>query len=280
MQSDSVLVGIQQTAANRLMADPFFSDLKVVTENISDIENEIERAIASLGIVVIVVTPTASVRQMKDAPGPYFEDIRIVVQVSESVTLNRSAQGTNKTALQVAEYALAVLHGFQPPNLSEAYYAENPTIALVPDPNGLLTYHVMLNTHGGIRYPINTVSTPVIANASNQVSISCATSNAQVFYSVGPTNWPTPLLGTIYSGPFNAAPGSLVRSKAYLAGYIDSLMTTYTTVDNGLTPVAYKVRVKDGALQTLCPDNNLWYGVTTRIIDGQAVVASTGDGEL
>ena len=230
---DSVLQGIQQDVVDRLLADPYFDNVPVLSEDLKDIENEIERAVKKLGIVAIVLMPSATVGKMKDAPGPYWEHVKIILQVTEFVTANRSSTGTGKTNLAVCEHGVAILHRYQPTNLSEAIYAEDPTITLIPDPNGLLTRHVNMATHAGIKYDIPAVADPVISYSGGLVTVACATAHANVVVTIDgtppkPRRTITPGTAFFYTAPFSAPIGTKVKTKAFLAGYLDSKQVNQT----------------------------------------------------
>ncbi len=227
MAETSILQGLQLDIADRLLAEPYFSNVPVLSENLMDIDSQIEIAIAQLGVVVVVVTPTASVRKDQDYPGPYFEQINLVIQVSENVILNRGGDGIGKTCLEVAEHALAVLHGYRPQGIAETIFANNPTINLVNDPNGLLTYHVNLQTQGGLRFDIPVLATPTITAVGSTAELACATPNGQMFYTLNGKP-PTPRNGTFYTGPVTVASGQTIKVRAWLAGYVTSLLASST----------------------------------------------------
>ena len=187
----SVLKSIQQTVHDRLVADPFFTNIPVITENIGDIENAIQTAIAKLGVCAIVVTPTATT-SFPDTLSPYFDNIRIIVRVVEKVLLNRSAHGTNKSASDVAEMVAALLHNYEPTGVSENLFLDNPSITIANSgATGLLSYDVRLKTAAGFELTIDKVATPVIDLAAGTMRLSCATPGAAIWYTTDGSS-PTP----------------------------------------------------------------------------------------
>ena len=178
--------------ADRLTADAYFSNVPVITEEISDIENAIQQAIAKLGVCVIVVTPTASA-SFPDTLKPYFDNIKIICRVVENVVLNRSTRGTNKPASDVAEMVSVLLHNYAPTGVSENIFLDNPsiTIANTGGVGKLLSYDVRLKTQGGFDFVLDTVATPVIAIADDSMALSCATPGAAIFYTLDGSS-PTP----------------------------------------------------------------------------------------
>ncbi len=224
---ESVLEAIQQDIADRLLADPYFSDIPVIPEILKDVENEVERAVKQIGAMVLIVTPVASITLSKDAP-PYFDEIDIVCRCSEHVILNRSPDGTGKHVLSIAEHVLVVLHHYAPSNIIEMVYSNAPSIRLVADPTGLLSYDCRFRTQGGLLYDIPVVADPVISRSGGNIVITCATSYANVFYALPGERYPNPRTGHFYAGPFAAANGTVIRAKGWLAGYMNSKQVTAT----------------------------------------------------
>lgn len=228
---DSVIQSIQTDVADRLLADPYFGDapsIPVLTENIGDIENQIDIAIAQIGAFVLVVTPTVSIGNMKNAPGPYFERIRVTARCYENVTVNRGGGGTLKNCLPIAEHVAALIHGYRPDILTESIYGDDPTIQLVPEPNGLLTYDVNFLTHGGLRYDVTAVATPTFTQNGSLLTIASTTPYAQIFYAVDNAGYPSPRSGTFYAAPITVLPGQVVKARGWLAGYQTSAQAAYT----------------------------------------------------
>jgi hypothetical protein len=223
----SILQAIQIDAANRLLSDPYFANISVLTENLQDITFQIEKAIQELGIVAIILTPTADIRNFADAPGPYLQSIDVLVEVAENVLLNRGQGGSGKTAQAMAERVLAILHGYRPAMITESIYASSPTITVVPSGDGLLIYHIRFRTNGGINYSVPTVSTPVVSTDGANVTITCDTSGAAIFYTINGTA-PGPRTGTLYAGPISPPTPRAIKAQAWLAGYQTSGLATFT----------------------------------------------------
>ena len=219
MAEDSILKGLQVDLTERLLADPYFSDIPVLSENLLDLENQVETAIAGIGAFAMIVTPTATVGRFKDAPGPYLGQINIVCRCHENVTVNRSSTGTGKTCAAIAEHALTIIHGYHPVNVVEQIVATDPSIAMVPDPNGLLVYDVMFQTNGGLAYTVPVLGDVTISVAGGMATLGNATQGAAIFYTVNNVGYPSPRSGIFYSAPFSAPAGTLIKAKAYLAGY-------------------------------------------------------------
>lgn len=153
----TLLTNIQETVAERLTKENFFSDaaaetpqpLLVLTEQIGDLAARIRQSIGTLGIVCVVLTPTA-VSTSLNRQRPYFDEVRIVVRVQENVVLNRAANGTGQPASLVAEAVAWFLHGFVPEGLGCSLRLE--AIRLVADPR-LLVYETAFTMQAGLRFP-------------------------------------------------------------------------------------------------------------------------------
>lgn len=236
MPETSILEALQQQMADVLTADPYFDSIPVIPENVGDIENEIERGLGKLGIVVVIVAPTASTGQTREVPGPYYDEINLVCAVTENVLLNRSVNGTNKHNLAVAEHVAAILHRFKPDMVSEAIYCDTPTIVLVPTPReerGLQMRHVRFKTNGGTKYDIPIVADPVVNIVSGTATITCSTSHANIVYSTdstvpSPRNTIAPKTALFYDAPFTVTTGQKILCRAWLAGFLTS--KTITTI--------------------------------------------------
>lgn len=227
-----MLLNVIQEAADTLLADPYFSNIAVVSEDLGDPQNEIDRYLTKVnGIGVQLITPRADILK-PDKPGPYYDDIDFIASVWENVKLNRSATGTSKKALDVAETVSAVLHWHRPVNIAESIVAKR--IVLFPDPTRrFLAYNVLFKTMGGIQYVIQTIATPTVqvvvnGNGTSTVTITCATANVAIYYTtaVAPQtpDYPSPLnafgaFNSLYTAPFVLTTGTLLRLRAWLPGY-------------------------------------------------------------
>ncbi len=149
----ALLTDLQQEAAARLAAQAFFSDaaagaarpVPVLTEQRGDLQNRVRQSLGQLGIVCVVLTPTARMTN-RNRPRPYFDEIRIVARTQENVVLNRADTGTGQPASLVAEAAAWFLHGYTPASLGCTLLLEE--IRLVDDPK-LLVYETVLTLQAG-----------------------------------------------------------------------------------------------------------------------------------
>jgi hypothetical protein len=101
------LSDIQQGVAALLKEDAFLlqSQAEPVFENDGDLETKIAYALAALGLMVLVLTP--SVR--RNGSGAIIDGtVSVAVQIAEIPTVNRARSG-HCTALDMAEHVAAVL---------------------------------------------------------------------------------------------------------------------------------------------------------------------------
>ena len=128
-----------------LKAHAPLASVSILEEKKLDLANEIEQAVAKLGLCCVVLTPVAAVAH-PNAPGPVLDPARVVVAVFENVLIHRAAADA-LSASDAAEEVLQRLHGWTPPGFSAPLVAASrgETLELVPDPE-LLIYHVNLQT--------------------------------------------------------------------------------------------------------------------------------------
>lgn len=138
---------VQDTLATLLKAQPEFARLPILTEKEKDIENEIERALGALdcGACLIVVTPKARVTNY-NLPGPFFDDVSVVVRVVENVMINQGEAGTQVPASAVAELVAKTCH-HQHTDTNKIILCTG--IAMVPDESNLI-YDVTFRTKFGV----------------------------------------------------------------------------------------------------------------------------------
>jgi hypothetical protein len=230
----SLLTSLQQQCADRLLADPFFANVPVLTERVRDIESEIARALGPFneqggktGLVAIILTPTASVN-FENVFGPFFDDIKIIVRVVENVPVNQDPNtGTNIPAADAAEKICSLLHHFQPDSATGPVLAQRPGITLANDPNHL-SYDCRFKTAGGLTSVPPQTAPVVITKNSGIVALACATPGAAMFYTLDASN-PMPRNGTLYTGSFTPSSSQTLNVRAFLAGYLASPLATILT---------------------------------------------------
>jgi len=101
------LSSIQQGIAALLQQDPFLlqAQAEAIYENDGDLEARIDHALAALGLMVLVLTPSAR----RNGSGAIIDaTAAVVVQVAEQPEINRHRAG-HCTALDMAEHIASIL---------------------------------------------------------------------------------------------------------------------------------------------------------------------------
>ena len=137
---------LRQVVSDKITADPQFQGIVVITEKIKDFENEIQKALAEVnGICLIVLTPIGTAGH-PNIPKVFFDNVTVMVRVIENPTLNQGPSGTNLPASYIAEKVAACVHWLQMEN--RAIFCTG--IKQVPDKVNLV-YDVMFKTELSIR---------------------------------------------------------------------------------------------------------------------------------
>lgn len=212
----------------RLQADPFFADVDVVLEAKGVTEAEVEDALVGweakgtkVGACVVVLMPSLT-PESPDAPGPRFL-VRLSVQVIEIPLINLGANGTGKSAAEIAEQVRRLCHHFAPGRGNVYTFAAQEPIAVQ---DGKVSYAVTFQRVGGDTLA-RKVATPTCsttsATAPATVTLACATAGAAIHYTLD-GSYPSPANPTalLYSTPVDVAAAATVRAAATLATWAQS----------------------------------------------------------
>ena len=216
----SILMSIQQEVADCLLADPFFATIPVLVENPRDVSYELQTSVAAAGTYGVVLVPQALV-SAPTAPGPFFDPVEIAVRFRENIPV---ASGPH--ALEVAETALALLHLYRPTTINEVITAAPAALKAVKEPN-VVAYEIALRTQAGASYAVPQLDAPGIASAGmdspQTVTLSSDQPGAAIFYTLdGSQPAPRGPTSILYTSPFVVAAPSLLRTRAWLAGFVAS----------------------------------------------------------
>lgn len=221
----SKLITLQNEVVNsRLLVDPMFASIPVISEDLKDPESEMQAAINKVGIAVMVATPEAA-SPLVNIAGVYFNSVSLTCLVIENPSYN-------KTGYRYLEVAEQIVKLFSPPyipaTLSTTLEAKSPTIQNVPD-KFFRIVRVRFDAKCGLTYDIpqvgaitrTTVPTPIVdpvATTSVAVTLTCATTGAMIYYTVDGSN-PMPRNGTRYTTAITISTACTLRAKAFLPGY-------------------------------------------------------------
>ena len=217
----SILTSIQQEIADRLLADSFFATIPVLVETPRDMAFELQSGVAAAGTYGVVLVPQALVAS-RTAPGPIFDPVEIAVRFRENVPVS-----TGPHALEVAETALALLHLYRPTTFNEVFCAAPQALVRVTEPN-VVAYEIRVRTQAGASYAVSQLAAPTISSAGSAspqtVTLASAQPGAAVFYTLdGSQPAPRGPTSVLYTAPLTVSAPSLLRTRAWLAGYLASV---------------------------------------------------------
>lgn len=135
----------QQLVATKIQGIDGFAGVPVLTEIKGDLVNEVEMAIAKLGLCILVLTPT----MRNDEPEALAINLSadLVVQVMENPQINRGAGGTGLAAVDVAVTVAQELHYFQAGLWSTLRFEG---LELVEEAQSI-AYQILFNTRTALR---------------------------------------------------------------------------------------------------------------------------------
>jgi len=149
----NVFSQLQQDVISRLTATvsdspslvPRNGKVNWITEDIGDLANIIGRAVGSVGIIGIVMTPGGG-KLFKMGIFPISFLCPIEIQVQENVTVNRGAAGTGIPSLDLVQFCLRRLHLWSPGNQRVDRIEVDETPYLMVSEHPILTYNVRFNS--------------------------------------------------------------------------------------------------------------------------------------
>lgn len=213
----------------RLSADELFSDVPVLQQRKGVTESDIEVALSTLntksgkmGALLVVLMPTLDPVD-PEAPGPRYRIIG-TVQAIEQPLFNLGADGTGKSAEQLAERVRQLLHHC---NFGRGSVWTFAGMEPVEQGEGKIAYGVRFARLAGDgadpRQP-----TPQLSAAGLTVTVS-ADPAASVYYTIDGTY---PHAGntaaSLYSAPVTLSAAGTFRAVAYRTGYLPSNVATAT----------------------------------------------------
>jgi len=150
-----VLTTIQDSALSLIQGDRYYARIQVLTEQIGDIRNKINTALAKLGICAIVMTPKGEA-DSPGAPGPILNPLELHIDICELVMTNRGETGSRQPASDVAEHTAWLLHyPNHAGNRQDPYPFLFQKFYVIPD-GKLLIYRIEFRTRGALAGIITT----------------------------------------------------------------------------------------------------------------------------
>lgn len=217
----SLLDQLEIEIAERLQSLPFFADLEVHVDPAKNIVASIETKLAKLKTLVAPLVESADDLN-PNIHAPYFDQINISVGVFQHPLL----KGDHPTPRAICEEIHAGLKGWKPDSLSNVITPGKPGIQQIADKT-LNIWSTNFLTKGGLIATLPKVATPTASASAGNLTLACATAGAAIFYTTDGSA-PAPRNGTLYTAPF-ASSGQTVRTRAFLAGYLNSDFVKTTT---------------------------------------------------
>lgn len=227
----------QLDIAARLQGAAYFADVPVfvlrprASATATQIQDKINASLGALtaqngksGLCATVLMPAIST-QRPELPGPYLH-VQCTVRVQENVIVNMGANGTRIACEDAAVAVAQTLHLWTPGGTAGIVRAGAETIRPEKPAEGRVTYDVLVESELDLaclaKSPL-----PFPTATAGFVTIACADPEAVIYYTIDGS---LPWAGTagnvstaeVYSAPFAAATGTLVRCAAYSAGELGS----------------------------------------------------------
>ena len=178
------------------------------------------------GVGAIVELPEFDV-QNPNLPGPEaFLLLSFLILEEPNINFTPDC-GTLVSAEQYAQLFLEIFHDYQVEGFGTLFAAPK-AIAPVEDYPGIVGYRVTFRARVP-REQTARVATPALSEAAGTLTITCATSGADIYYT---NDGSCPGSGNdaaqLYSAPFSVAVGEVIRAAAYKTGAPGSHVTKQT----------------------------------------------------
>jgi hypothetical protein len=188
-----------QARDEMIATDPLFTMVPVISADPGDLVTEINAALQAIGLGVLVLPATFRATKPNMAVpipgtslrGPFFDKVRLVVQVLENSAVWRAPTNplypNQPTAQNVAMLVSAALHWFAPAGINERFICNSVDWIRDTDDSGLNIWHIEFSAGGGIAYNKGRVA-PVLFSYDDDaqsVILTCATLGAAIWYVTG-----------------------------------------------------------------------------------------------
>lgn len=213
---------LQLDIAARLEADPYFADIDVTVVRpraelgFVQIEQRADEALKCIrkkagkgGAGVQVLMPLVDA-ESTDARGPLIQNA-VVVRVQELPVHNMGPNGTQKSAEDIADNVVRLLHLFNPGKGNVVHGAPDlMTPSAEFEPRVTIDCRFLQKAAMGGTEKVQPVT---LTAAGYEITLTTATSSATLYYSTD-GSYPT----TLYSAPFTVAPGTTIRAVGTKSG--------------------------------------------------------------
>jgi hypothetical protein len=230
----------QLDVAARLEAAAFFASIPVLifrpraALTAAQIQDTINAALGALttqngqaGLCATVLMPLLHT-STPELPGPYLR-LKCTVRVQENVIVNMGVNGTQIPCEDAAIAVAQTLHLWTPGGTAGILRAAAETITPNLTFENRVTYDVLIESDLDLACLPRTVQPFITAfgSAPSTISVACADGSATIYYTTnGSMPWSGndtyPSTALIYTEPFPASLGTLVRAAAFTAGKLGS----------------------------------------------------------
>jgi hypothetical protein len=210
------------SAIAALVSVPVIVEYGTRREGMDSFEDQLAAALNYYGYAVAFHIPEMDT-DMKDLPGVMS---KFRLQVKSYIDPNFAITDSRPTIQGLTENVLAALNLWTPSTVNTCYVApdEKP---VVKEEDGLLTTNCQLWNQAGMGLIIPAVATPAYGVSSTNIILTCATAGAAIYYTTnGKPPTPRSASSTLYSASTPVAGGTLVKARAFLAGYGGSILST------------------------------------------------------
>lgn len=264
-----MLTQLEREIADRLSSLPALSGITVLVDPQKNIVDVISTKIAKLKTLIAPLVSGAD-DNSPGLHGPYFDEIRIDIGIFQNPILKGNDAPCRELALSVHEG----LKGWKPDSLSSTLNPRKTGIEQIAD-RTLNIWNCAFATKGGFIASLPKVATPVSYLTTGGIILATTTTGAAIYYTTDGSN-PAPRNGTLFVQPFAALSGTVIKARAFLAGYLTSDALTVTLSANyGSAFSTYRLQLYNGTdWLTLGSD-----GIPPQVdLSGMAMRFKTGTG--
>lgn len=240
MSSFTDFLKVQRYFAAALLSDPFLNNINIITrDELIESESKLPDKTLALEVLayitprngrkgcgIIVEKPEFRVEK-PNLPGPQGELILTCLIVSERMLNYGPQTGTLLPASQVGQRILEIGHNFRI-RPAGALFADVNALTEARDFEPLDAWRATLKM-ALPRKTADRVAEPVITAAGLEVTITSATSEAEIFYTLDESA-PSRVgsRAVRYEAPFTVESGTIVTAAAYRSDLLQSNITTET----------------------------------------------------
>jgi len=229
MSAKSTMERLQLDIAARLNASAYCADVTIVANRSEETDALVESATAGMkkkagktGAAIIVEMPRLG--EVNQSAGLLITSIIVPVAAEELPQINHSSVGTGKAVEELVVEIGRRLAGWQPGYTAPLQWdgGSTPSLDFLPR----IRHEITLRVPWMIDLATKCAA-PDIVVATGTATITNNEAGSAVYFTTD-ESLPTSTNGTLYTAPFAAGAGTIIRAAAYLAGKegSDAALTT------------------------------------------------------